>query len=77
VILRAKSLGLGDIENFPFLDPPARAPSPTASAASRAERGGRSQAADPVGHELARLPLDPRVARMLVAARDEGCLDQC
>ena len=27
-----------------------------------------------VGSELARLPLDPRVARMLVAARDEGCL---
>ena len=29
-----------------------------------------------VGRELARLPLDPRVARMLVAARAEGCLEQ-
>jgi len=29
-----------------------------------------------IGGELARLPLDPRVGRMLVAARAEGCLEQ-
>src|SRR4029453_13375080 len=29
-----------------------------------------------VGREISRLPLDPRVARMLVAARAEGCLEQ-
>ena len=75
VILRAKSLGLGEVEDFPFLD----APSPRAIAdgyALLAELGAvdEEKRLTAVGHELARLPLDPRVARMLVAARAEGCL---
>jgi ATP-dependent helicase HrpA len=77
VILRAKSLGLDEVENFPFLDPP----SPRAIADGHAllhelnavdERNDLTQ----VGRELAKLPLDPRVARMLVAARAEACLDE-
>src|SRR5919201_376986 len=77
VILRAKSLGLGDVADFPFLDPPA----PRAIAdgyALLAELGAVDEANEltPIGAELARLPLDPRVARMLVAARDEGCVAQ-
>ncbi len=77
VILRAKSLGLGNVEEFPFLDPPA----PRAIADGYAlltelgavdERNALTQ----IGGELARLPLDPRVGRMLVAARAEGCLEQ-
>jgi ATP-dependent helicase HrpA len=77
VILRAKSLGLADVEDFPFLDPP----SPRAVADGYAllnELGAVSEekALTQVGKELARLPLDPRVARMLVAARAESCLDQ-
>ncbi|HEX7250749.1 MAG TPA: ATP-dependent RNA helicase HrpA [Burkholderiales bacterium] len=77
VILRAKSLGIGEVEDFPFVDPP----SPRAIAdgyALLAELGAVDEARrlTPVGEELARLPLDPRVARMLVAARDEGCLAQ-
>src|SRR5213083_58304 len=77
VILRAKSLGLGNVEEFPFLDPPA----PRAIADGYAlltelgavdERNELTQ----LGGELARLPLDPRVGRMLVAARAEGCLEQ-
>ncbi|HXM82290.1 MAG TPA: ATP-dependent RNA helicase HrpA [Burkholderiales bacterium] len=77
VILRAKSLGLGEVEAFPFLDPPA----PRAIAdgyALLAELGAvdeRNELTD-IGGELARLPLDPRVGRMLVAARAEGCLEQ-
>lgn len=35
-----------------------------------------SEALTPVGQELAKLPLDPRVALMIVAARDEGCLKE-
>lgn len=75
VILRAKSLGLGEVEQFPFLDPP----SPRAIADGYgllAELGAVDEAKEltPVGRELARLPLDPRVARMLVAARADGCL---
>jgi ATP-dependent helicase HrpA len=77
VILRALSLGLGKVEEFPFLD----APSPKAISegyALLAELGAvdEGNALTAIGRELARLPLDPRVARMLVAARDEGCLEQ-
>ncbi len=77
VILRAKSLALGEVEQFPFLDPP----SPRAIADGYAlldELGAvdESKALTGVGRELAKLPLDPRVARMLVAARTEGCLAQ-
>jgi ATP-dependent helicase HrpA len=77
VILRALSLDLGKVEEFPFLDPPA----PRAIAdgyALLAELGAvdESNALTDLGRELARLPLDPRIARMLVAARDEGCLEQ-
>ncbi|MDA0224728.1 MAG: ATP-dependent RNA helicase HrpA [Proteobacteria bacterium] len=81
VILRAASLGLGDLAEFPFLDPP----SPRAIAdgwALLAELGAvedaesASGALTVLGKELARLPLDPRVGRMLIAARAEGCLAQ-
>ena len=77
VILRAKSLGLGEVEAFPFVD----SPSPRAIADGYellTELGAVDDKRDltPVGEELARLPLDPRVARMLVGAREEGCLAQ-
>ena len=77
VILRAKSLGLGEVEAFPFVDPP----SPRAIADGYellTELGAVDEKREltAVGSELARLPLDPRVARMLVAARAEGCLAQ-
>src|SRR5438309_5210195 len=77
VILRAKSLGLGEVADFPFLDPP----SPRAIADGYAllgELGAVDEANEltGIGAELARLPLDPRVGRMLVAARAEGCVAQ-
>ena len=77
VILRAKSLGLGEVEAFPFVD----APNPRAIADGYDllnELGAvdDNKALTKIGSELARLPLDPRVARMLVAAREEGCLAQ-
>ena len=77
VILRALSLNLGKVEDFPFLDPP----SPKAVSdgyALLAELGAvdEENALTAIGRGLARLPLDPRVGRMLVAAREEGCLEQ-
>jgi ATP-dependent helicase HrpA len=77
VILRALSLNLGKVEDFPFLDPP----SPRAIADGYAllnELGAvdDDNALTDLGRELARLPLDPRVGRMLIAARTEGCLEQ-
>jgi ATP-dependent helicase HrpA len=77
VILRALSLGLGKVEAFPFLDPPA----PRAIADGYALLGelgavDENNELTDIGRELARLPLDPRIGRMLVAARDEHCLEQ-
>jgi ATP-dependent helicase HrpA len=77
VILRALSLKLGKVEEFPFLD----APSPKAISdgyALLAELGAvdEENALTATGRELARLPLDPRVGRMLIGARAEGCLEQ-
>jgi len=77
VILRALSLKLGKVEDFPFLDPP----SPKAIGdgyALLAELGAvdEANALTDIGRELARLPLDPRVGRMLIGAREEGCLEQ-
>ncbi len=77
VILRALSLNLGKVEDFPFLDPP----SPRAIADGYDllhELGAvdEENVLTDTGRELSRLPLDPRVGRMLVAAKTEGCLEQ-
>src|SRR4051812_18963166 len=77
VILRAKSLGIGDIETFPFLDPPSpRAITDGYDLLHELNAVDDKRALTEIGQELARLPLDPRVARMLVAARAERCLEQ-
>ena len=77
VILRAKSLGLDEVESFPFLDPPSpRAIADGYGLLQELNAVDDGKLLTDVGRELARLPLDPRVARMLVAARAEGCLEQ-
>ena len=77
VILRAKSLGLEDVETFPFLDPPSpRAIADGYALLQELNAVDEDRALTEVGRELARLPLDPRITRMLVAARAEGCLEQ-
>ena len=116
VILQMAQARLGDIERFPFVEPPdsaqisdglrllselgaieserPQAPSTPSPAAPAGTGGGhRPQGADsssaptgrrkgrgnhvrltPVGHQLARLPVDPRLGRMLVEAEKQGCL---
>jgi len=77
VILRAKSLRLGEVEEFPFLDRPSpRAIADGYDLLSELGAVDESRNLTAVGEELARLPLDPRVGRMLIAARDEKCLEQ-
>ncbi len=90
VILRMSALGLGEVEEFPFIEPPGSraiadgyqllielgamaegAPQPQPSPGGR---GGR--ALTPLGHELAKLPLDPKVARLLLAGRQYHCLNE-
>jgi ATP-dependent helicase HrpA len=78
VILRMKSLHLGDVEDFPFLERPA--PRMIADGYTLlAELGAldeTSKELTPVGHELAKLPLDPKIGRMILAAREHGCLKE-
>ncbi|MEP6859165.1 MAG: ATP-dependent RNA helicase HrpA [Deltaproteobacteria bacterium] len=75
VILRMKTLRLGDIERFPFLDPPqARAISDGYRVLE--ELGAIDEAGEltTIGHQIGRLPLDPRLARMILGGRDERAL---
>ena len=77
VILRAKSLALGELEDFPFLDPPApRAIADGYGLLQELNAVDERRELTEIGRELARLPLDPRIGRMLVAARTERCLAQ-
>ncbi|MDZ4402970.1 ATP-dependent RNA helicase HrpA [Prosthecobacter sp.] len=77
VILRMKAFKLGEIEDFPFLNPPV-------SASIRAgydllhELGSLNETHEltPLGRELARLPLDPTLGRMLLQARIEKALPE-
>ncbi len=75
VILRMKALGLGDVVNFPFLE----APSGRAIADGYQllqELGAVDERGNllPMGQELSRLPLDPRVGRMILEARARGAV---
>ncbi|MDA0191309.1 MAG: ATP-dependent RNA helicase HrpA, partial [Proteobacteria bacterium] len=77
VILRMKSLRLGDVEDFPFIEaPPPKAISDGYQLLLELGAVTEDYALTPVGQELAKMPLDPRIARMIVAARDEGCLHE-
>jgi ATP-dependent helicase HrpA len=77
VILRMKSLNLGTVEDFPFLEPP-----PKRAIADGyqllAELGAVDEVNEltPIGRELARLPLDPRVGRMILEARTRDALTE-
>ncbi|HTT51234.1 MAG TPA: ATP-dependent RNA helicase HrpA [Streptosporangiaceae bacterium] len=80
VILRMAALDLGDMADFPFVDPPDSRNIADgvrllgelgAFAASRG--GGPSRKLTDVGRKLARLPADPRLGRMILAAGQHGC----
>ena len=75
VILRMKSLHLGEVEAFPFLDKPL--PRMVTDGYQLLEELGAVDDARELtqsGRELAKLPLDPRIGRMILAARDGHCL---
>ncbi|KVE92385.1 ATP-dependent RNA helicase HrpA [Burkholderia vietnamiensis] len=75
VILRMKSLHLTAIESFPFLEPPpGRAIADGYQLLNELGAVDDDNALTPLGRELARLPLDPRVGRMILAARDQQAL---
>lgn len=77
VILRMLSLGLGDIDGFPFLEPPE--PRAIADGWQQLQELGavdERRRLTPTGNAMARLPVDAKLARMLVAANDHGCLHE-
>ena len=77
VILRMKALHLGLVEDFPFVEAPPRK-AVADGYALLAELGAVDDDNEltPVGRELARLPLDPRVGRMILEARDRQALTE-
>lgn len=77
VILRMKSLRLTEVESFPFIEPPP--PKAIADGYALLQELGaldENNQLTHVGQGLGKLPLDPRIARMIVAGRDEGCLKE-
>jgi ATP-dependent helicase HrpA len=76
VILQMAALGLGEIEAFPFLDPPDRRQIRDGVALLHELRALDPSAAEPLtplGRNLARLPIDPRMGRMVLEADKLGC----
>ncbi|NNM80243.1 MAG: ATP-dependent RNA helicase HrpA, partial [Gallionella sp.] len=77
VILRMSALELGEITEFPFIEPPT--PRMIADGYQLlAELGAIDEARQltKLGHELAKLPLDPKIARLLLAGRQYHCLTE-
>ncbi|HXS30689.1 MAG TPA: ATP-dependent RNA helicase HrpA, partial [Steroidobacteraceae bacterium] len=77
VILQMHSLKLGDIEAFPFVEPPDGRYVRDGQRTLR-ELGALSEEGNltDAGRRLARLPLDPRLGRILLAGADELCLEE-
>ncbi len=87
VILRMKALKLDDIEQFPFVEaPPGRAVADgyhllqelgaIEMSEDAGEDGKRLFTLTRTGQDLARLPVDPRIGRMILAAREQQCLSE-
>ena len=79
VILQMVSLKLGDIEQFPFIQPPEHKAIRDGLTLLH-ELGALHDKQDKpslttIGRDLSRIPLDPRMARMLIEANTNGCLD--
>jgi ATP-dependent helicase HrpA len=75
VILQMETLKLGSPTNFPFLDPPdTRLINDGYRLLQELQAVDEAQAITAVGRTIARLPVDPRMGRMLLEARSEGCL---
>jgi ATP-dependent helicase HrpA len=75
VILRMQSLGLGSVEDFPFLEaPPKRAIADGYQLLNELGAVDDQNALTRIGSELARLPLDPRIGRMILEARNREAL---
>jgi ATP-dependent helicase HrpA len=81
VILRMKSLKIGEVEDFPFMEPPlprmiADGYQLLSELGAVQEEPGKARTLTSIGWRLAKFPLDPKVARMILAAKEENCLSE-
>ena len=77
VILKMKSLRLGDVEAFPFIEAPlGRAIADGYQLLQELGAVDDAKELTALGRQLAKLPLDPRVGRMILAGRDHQCLHE-
>ena len=77
VILRMSALDLGEIGDFPFIEPPgSRAIADGYQLLQELNAIDEMRQLTPLGHELAKLPLDPKIARLLLAGRQYQCLHE-
>jgi len=80
VLLQMAALGLGDMERFPFVEPPELRNIRDGVAlleeldAVDPDRQGSKKWLTGIGRDLARLPIDPRFGRMVIEGADTGCL---
>ncbi|SMD11682.1 ATP-dependent RNA helicase HrpA [Kibdelosporangium aridum] len=76
VILQMTAAGLGDMADFPFIDPPDKRN--ITDGVNLLQELGALDKADltPLGRKLAQLPVDPRLARMVLAAEGNGCVHE-
>lgn len=75
VMLQMHALRLGEIQRFPFVEPPdIRLIKDGLKTLQELNALDERGVLTPVGKRLSRLPIDPRLGRMLLAAQEEGCL---
>lgn len=76
VILQMLQLRLGDIENFPFVDPPDKRYVNDGYALLAELAAVDNNVMTPLGKQLGQFPVDPRIGRLLLAAAELGCLKE-
>ncbi len=77
VILQMAALKLGDIREFPFVEPPEdKMIRDGLGALQEVNALDKSGKLTPIGRQLAKLPVDPKLARMLIAAAQMSCLSE-
>lgn len=77
VILQMKALNIGDIENYPFINPPdKKLINDGMRVLQEINALDKQDKLTPIGRNIARFPLDPRHARLLIAANEFNCLNE-
>ncbi|PKQ39933.1 ATP-dependent RNA helicase HrpA [Pseudomonas sp. YY-1] len=77
VILQMLHLRLGSIEDFPFIEPPdGKAISDGFNLLQELSAVNRESQLTPIGRQLARLPIDPRLGRMVLEGAKQGSLEE-